>query len=301
VLDDLGRRLHVAVHHRRRGAHAHLVRRAVHVEPRLGAALLDGDALAHARGEDLGATAREGALAGLEECFQHATDREPAHLHHLVDLGGGEEVRGDLRVALPRLAHDRGVERPRDLGVQAALEQHRGGAHLAGGLHHAHDPFHVVRVAVGGGLADLAVERAEVAVDRAPVGVVGVGVDDVGDDARVGLSSPNLVGERAQLHERGVGEEVDALLGGQALTGKGLLLDAVPHGRAALQSWRGRHVGCGRRRYTAARPPNNATPAPEAGAGVASEACASRYFSRQDSVTNWLPYFCSICVMASPE
>jgi len=39
----------------------------------------------------------------------------------------------------------------------------------------------------------------------------------------------------------------------------------------------------------------------EAGAGVASEACASRYFSRQDSVTNWLPYLVSICWIVSEE
>ena len=37
-----------------------------------------------------------------------------------------------------------------------------------------------------------------------------------------------------------------------------------------------------------------------AGAGKKSVVC-ERYCSRQDSVTNWLPYFVSCCVIASPE
>src|SRR2546427_12051668 len=80
--------------------------------------------------------ARQRALAGLVEHPEHPLDREPAHLHHLMDLGRREEVRRDSGVAPPRLAHDRRVELPGDRRVEPALEQHGRGAQAIRGLHH---------------------------------------------------------------------------------------------------------------------------------------------------------------------
>src|SRR2546427_6918538 len=39
--------------------------------------------------------ARQRTLAGLVEHPEHPLDREPAHLHHLMDLGRREEVRSE--------------------------------------------------------------------------------------------------------------------------------------------------------------------------------------------------------------
>ena len=233
MLDDLGGRLDVPIHHGGGGTHADLMRGPMHIEPRLGPALLDGDALAYARRQDLRAAARQRALAGLVERLEDAPHVEPAHLHHLVDLGGREEVRRDLGVTLARFAHDGGVERPRDLGVQAALQEHGRRADLAGALHHLHDAFDVVRVTIGRGLADFAVERAEVTVHGAVVRVVGIRVDHVRDDARVGPAHAHFVRERAELDERGFREQVDTLFTAQTLAAGHLVFDAIPHGSGA--------------------------------------------------------------------
>src|ERR1051325_7433195 len=125
------------------------------------------------------------------------------------------------------VAHQLQVPLERDVRIVPALEE---------ALHPA-DRFALVDL-----LADLLerqhvalavpgapVERAELAVGDADVGVVDVPVDDVGDDVLgVELPAP-LVGERAQLEERGplVELEVGAELG----TG------AADHGHATCRNW----------------------------------------------------------------
>src|SRR5207244_10675961 len=111
-------------------------------------------------------------------------------------------------------------------------------------------------VGIALGMAGLPVEGAEVAVHRADVGVVRVGVDDVGDDRGIRLAGAGLPGERPQLEERGVGQEMNAFLRGQALAVENLVLDRGPH-ETSPRGGRSFEPFCtsGRGAYTAAPDP----------------------------------------------
>ena len=78
-------------------------------------------------------------------------------------------------------------------------------------------------------VAGLAVERAELAVGDADVGVIGVRVDDERDDLLGMAGEASLVRDGAELEEGRVGEEVATLLAVEPLAVADLLADLVEH------------------------------------------------------------------------
>ena len=84
----------VAVHHGGGAAEADLLGGAEDGDPLVGVHLEGADAVAVLVGEDFGAAAGEGALAGVPEGLADALVVEAGDLGHFVDLGGGPVVGG---------------------------------------------------------------------------------------------------------------------------------------------------------------------------------------------------------------
>jgi len=108
-----------------------------------------------------------------------------------------------------------------------ALEQHGGGALRHGPGDLLQHLLHRERPRLG--VAGLAVEGAELAVGDADVGVVGVGVHNEGDAPLRELLEANLGGQRAQLEQRGFGEEPAPLVAGEPLAGQRPVADRLQH------------------------------------------------------------------------
>ena len=116
------------------------------------------------------------------------------------------------------------------LGVVPPLQQDLVAAGLDHGAALADDGLEVQQVRVL--VALVAVERAELAVGVAEVGVGDVAVDDVGDRGRVGALQAQLVGDPAHVVQRGLFEEDQQLAAGQA-PGQGLVQELQGQGRGA--------------------------------------------------------------------
>ena len=214
VLDALGERLDVAVHHRGRRRHALAVRLTHDLEPLVALRLLRGENRPDAIDEDLAATAGDRVEAGVAQAGDRVGDRQARTARDVRHLGRRERVHVELRVALLDRAEQLFVPVDAELGVVPALHEGAGAADCQRLLDLRED--HLVRQDIAlAHVARLAVERAEVAVRHADVGVVDVPVDDVGDLAGIRLAVADLVGggadrdEVARLHQRqrvGVGE-----------------------------------------------------------------------------------------------
>ena len=184
VVDALLEGFADAEHHGGGGAHAELVGGAVDADPIFGAALEAGDALADVVVEDLCAAAGDGLEAGVAKTHDGVAESDLGVLGDGEDFAGGEAVEPDVGEALLDAAEE-GLE-PLDfeVGVDAALHEDAGAAHLFGFGDLVEDGVKVEDVAFGGGGAfERPVEGAEGAVLGAEVGVVDVAIDDVADDA----------------------------------------------------------------------------------------------------------------------
>ena len=133
--------------------------------------------------EDLGRGAREGLEAGVAQLGEVLGERHPGAAGPFGDLERGEGVDVDALGAGPhRLQHVEVVVAV-EVGVDAALEAHLGRAKRLG----LGDPSaHLVQVEQVRGAAQIERqralrERAELAPERADVGVVDVAVDHEGD------------------------------------------------------------------------------------------------------------------------
>ena len=107
------------------------------------------------------------------------------------------------------IAEQRQVVVERQRRIVPALEQHRCGPALGGGfdlLEHLLD-----RQRPRFGVAWPAVEGAELAVRDADVGVVRVRVDDEADLLLGMEAEARLLGQRAEIEERGLGQEPESL------------------------------------------------------------------------------------------
>ena len=169
-------------------------------EPFLGLRLLLGDPLADPVHQDLAAAAGNAVEARRPELAHHVGHGQAEALAEEHDLGGREAVNVDRVVPLD-VAHQLEIPLERDVGVVAALEQDLHAADRLALVDLGADLLeaeHVALVVLGP-----AVERAELAVGDADVGVVDVPVDDVGDD-RFRVLAPALgVGQLAELEQRG--------------------------------------------------------------------------------------------------
>ena len=190
VLDALGERLDVAVHHRRRRRHAEPVRVAHDVQPVGGPRLLGGDHVADAVDEDLGAAAGDRVEARVAETRERGRDAQLRAARDVLDLGRRQRVQVD-RVALLERAEEVLVVVDAEVRVVPALHEDARAADRERLLDLLVDDRLREEVALGA-VAGPAVEGAEVAVGDADVRVVDVPVDDERDPVRVGAASAQL-------------------------------------------------------------------------------------------------------------
>ena len=195
-----------AVHHRDRRLHALPVRLLLDPEPLLRLRLLLRHPLADLVHQDLAATAGNAVEPGLPQLPHHVRHREPEPLAEEDDLAGREAVDVDRVVALD-VAHEVEVPLERDVRVVAALEQDLHAADRLAFVDLGADLLEAQHVALG--VPGAAVERAELAVGDADIGVVDVAVDDVGDHVLRVLPPALVVGQLAQLQEGGALVELE--------------------------------------------------------------------------------------------
>src|ERR1017187_2092587 len=182
-----------AEHHGGGGAHAELMRGAMHVHPILGVALKAADAMAHGVIEDFGAAAGDGIEAGIHEALDGVAKTQAADIGDVGNFRSGQAVQVNAE-ALLDAAKEIFVPLDFKIGVKAALHQDAGAAEVEGLLNFFIDDF--LRQHVPFGMAHGPVEGAEAAVLGAEVGVVDITIDDVGDDV---LGVP-LTADRIGLH-----------------------------------------------------------------------------------------------------
>ena len=108
------------------------------------------------------------------------------------------------------VAHQLEIPLERDVGVVSALQQDLHAADRLALVDLGADLLEAEHVAFA--VLGPAIERAELAVGDADVGVVDVPVDDVGDHVLRMLPPPLGVGELAQLQQRGPLVELEIVL-----------------------------------------------------------------------------------------
>jgi hypothetical protein len=182
-----------AEHHGRGGAHAELMRGAMHVHPILGVALQTADAMAHGVIEDLGAAAGNGIETGIHEALDGVAKTQAADVGDVGDFRRGQAVQVNAE-ALLDAAEEIFVPLDFEIRVEAALHQDAGAAQVEGLLNFVVDHFLGQHVAFG--MAHGPVEGAEAAILRAEVGVVDIAIDDVGDH----VFGVPLAADRIGLH-----------------------------------------------------------------------------------------------------
>ena len=171
-------RLAQPVHHGHRRLHALPVRLLLHAEPLFGLRLLLGDPLADLVHQDLAAAARNAVEPRRVQLADHVGHRQPEPLAEEDDLGRREAMDVDRVIALD-VAHQVEIPLERDVRVVPALEQDLDAADRLALVDLGADLLEAQHVALR--VLGPAVERAELAVGDADVGVVDVPVDDVGD------------------------------------------------------------------------------------------------------------------------
>ena len=205
VLDALRQRFDVPVHHRGRRRHALAVRLAHHLKPLLALGLLRGEDVPHAVDEDLAAAARDRVEPSVAQTRDGVGNREVRAPRNERDLRRRERMQVELRVPLLDRAEDVLVPLDAKVWVVTALHQRARATDRDRLLDLGEDDPLRQDVALAL-IAGLAVERAEVAVRDADIGVVDVAIDDVRDLAGIRLAVADLVGcsadrdEVARLH-----------------------------------------------------------------------------------------------------
>ena len=176
------------------------MRGVVHVEPLLGRLLARRDQLPDARGEDLGAAARQRAEAGVLEHAQDLVVRAALELRHVVDLGGRVELEMHVRERRLQLAQDVRVELEVDVRVLAVHAMDLGEARELVLRDRVLDELvgaEGVRVLLLLGLR----ERAELALHAADVRLVQVEVLDEEDLVAAAAHAPREIGELAEREQ----------------------------------------------------------------------------------------------------
>ncbi len=130
VVDALLQRFAYAEHHGGGGAHAELVRGAMHVHPVLCEAFETRDAEAHFVVQDFGATPGDGIEPGIAQARNRVVDRNSVQLGEVQDLRRGKAMQPHLRKALLDAAHQRFVPLQLQVWMQPALHQDAGAAEL---------------------------------------------------------------------------------------------------------------------------------------------------------------------------
>ena len=232
MLDALGERLDVAVHHRRGRRHPQAMRVPHHAEPVRGLRLLRRDDVADTVDEDLGASARNRVEARVAQARQRGRDGQLRAPRDVLDLRRRQRVQVD-RVALLERAKEILVVVDPEIRVMPALHEHAGAADRKRLLDLLVDDGLREQVPLGA-VARPAVERAEVAVGDADVRVVDVAVDDERDPPRVGAARTELVRGLADRDEVLRLEERERFFVGDALAVEGLLEDRRGHARQSL-------------------------------------------------------------------
>jgi hypothetical protein len=121
-----------AEHHGRGGAHADLVRGAVHVDPVAGQAFQAGDFVADFVVENFRAAAGNGIEAGIAQAENRVANAEAAVFGDRDDLRRRIAMQMNLRKALLDAAQHFLVPVNLQIGMQAALHQHARAAEFDG-------------------------------------------------------------------------------------------------------------------------------------------------------------------------
>lgn len=123
VLDALGGRFDVAVHHGGRRGQVHAVCLAHHLAPLRNGGFAGRNAAAHLVAEDLGARSGQRVEAGGMEPFERLAVGEPADAGNVGHFGCTERMEPDLRVVGLERAEQLLVVGDVQFRVQAALQQ----------------------------------------------------------------------------------------------------------------------------------------------------------------------------------
>ena len=121
-----------AEHHGGGGAHAQLVRGAMHVEPVLGQALEPGDLVADFIVENFRAAAGNGIQSGIAQPRDGVANAQLAVFRDGNDFRRRIAVQVNFREALLDAAQHLLVPVDLQIGMQAALHQHAGAAQFDG-------------------------------------------------------------------------------------------------------------------------------------------------------------------------
>ena len=189
------------------GAQAHVVGRAVHVQPFLRVALVWADALAHAGREDLGSAAGQRVEPSRAKALQDLAHLQPEELVEVEDLDCAEGLDVERGLQAFEAGQKLGVVVERQTFVQPAHHVDLGHAiasvearlQLVPCLCHAQH--------VGAGLVEAAArERAQFATRHAQVGRVDMQVAVEGCASAV-ESFAHLIGQGTQLQQIGLAEK----------------------------------------------------------------------------------------------
>ena len=115
-----------AEHHGSGGAHADLVRGAVHVDPVIGQALQAGDLVSDLVVENLGAAAGDGVESRVAQTENRVADAEAAVFGDGYDLGRGVAVQVNFGKALLDAAQHLFVPVDLQVGMEASLHEDAG-------------------------------------------------------------------------------------------------------------------------------------------------------------------------------
>jgi hypothetical protein len=201
-----------AEHHGRGGAHADLVRRAVHINPVTREALQAGDFVADFVVQNLSAAAGDGIESGIAQAENRIANAEFAVLGNGDDLRSRVAMQMNLREALFDSAQHFFVPVDFEVGMQAALHQDSGASEFDGLADLFVDRIELEDVTfLRGGAFQRAVEGTEGAVLGAEVGVIDVAVDDVGDRALGMQLAADSVGFHADANQVIGVEQVEGL------------------------------------------------------------------------------------------
>src|SRR3954468_1120598 len=199
VLDAIGICLSQSVHHGDRTLHSLTMSFFLNPEPLFGLRLLPGNAPPHFIHQNFATPTRDAVEPSVPELPDHVGNGQSETLAEEHDLGGRETV--DVNRVMPLdVAHQLEIPLERNVRIVPALEQNLDAADRFALVDLGADLLEAQDIAFA--VLGPAVERAELAVGDADIGVVDVPIDDVGNHLLGVVPPPLGIGELPQLEER---------------------------------------------------------------------------------------------------
>ena len=180
VLNAFSVGLNMPIHHRGTRLKPDEVALSHHFQPFVSSAFFRTDFVADAVSQNFGTAAGNRIEPGIAQAHQHLAQRHAVNFREPVDFGRRKAVDVDAVVRFNPV-EELFVPAQFEFRVQAALHENEFSAQVKRLLNLLSElfAFHDIRVRI----AAVAVECAKIAIDVAPIGVVNVPVNDVGDVA----------------------------------------------------------------------------------------------------------------------